>query len=318
MRFHCGECSCSRHGWKQEVNAVASRRPRVSIITPTYNRAGFIAEAVESVLAQTMPDWELLIVDDGSTDNTLEALVSYGKDSRIQYMYQTNQGQGAARNAALAKANGEFIGFLDSDDIWMPDKLERQIACFEDHPDVHIVHGDETIMDEGGREVSRINMSRYSGRITPQLLADNSVSITTALVRRECFVTLGHFDTRYEVADDYELWLRFSARYRFHYDPRLVAGYRVMADQISSDKRRRFAANERIIGDFLASNGRCLSRSERRWGLARFYVRKARYFASLGERRTAWGAISRALGSAPTSPLTWRGLYRVVIPKRPG
>lgn len=290
--------------------------PRVSIITPTYNRVHLIGEAVESVLAQTVSDWELLIVDDGSTDNTREVLAVYQSDPRIHYLYQPNQGQSLARNAALAKARGEFIGFLDSDDIWYFDKLERQLAAFGAHPEVHIVHGDEATIDEQGRELSRENMRRYSGWITPQLLTDNCVSITTALVRRECFDTLGGFDPKYGVADDYELWLRFSARYRFHYEPGLVAGYRVMAAQISSDKRRRFAANEQIIQDFLARDGNCLSRAELRWGLARFYARKARYFAAVGERRTALGAIGRALGLAPLSPASWRGLYRVLIPGR--
>jgi len=285
--------------------------PKVSIITPTYNRARFIGAAVESVLAQTLPDWELLVVDDGSTDNTREVLAPYQADPRIHYIYQPNQGQSLARNAALAKARGEFIGFLDSDDIWYFDKLERQLSAFEAHPQVHIVHGDEAIIDEQGRELSRDNMRRYSGCITPQLLADNSVSITTALVLRECFDTLGGFDPKYGVADDYDLWLRFSARYRFHYEPGLVAGYRVMEDQISSDKGRRFAVNERIIWDFLGRNGPCLSPGERRWGLARFYARKARFYSGLGENVEAFDASLRAIGLYPSGFFVWRTLCRV-------
>jgi hypothetical protein len=148
------------------------------------------------------------------------------------------------------------------------------------------------------------------------LLAENSVSITTTLVRRECFDTMGVFDTRYGVADDFELWLRFSARCRFYYEPVLVAAYRVMPDQISSDKRRRFSANERIIQDFLARYGGCLSPEERRWGLARFNVRKARYFAAAGDRRTALRAIGHAFGLDPLNPVVWRGVYRVINPVR--
>ena len=163
------------------------KKPIVSIVTPTYNRAGFIGDAVRSVLCQSMPDWELLIVDDGSEDNTREVLAEYETDPRIHYFYQPNQGQSIARNNALEKVRGDFVGFLDSDDLWCADKLERQLALFESHPEVHIVHGDESIINEEGRETSRENMRRYSGRITPQLLADNSVSITTALVRRQCF-----------------------------------------------------------------------------------------------------------------------------------
>lgn len=159
-------------------------------------------------------------------------------------------------------------------------------------------------------------MRRYSGRITRYLLADNSVSITTALVRRRCFDEMGGFDTSVGVADDYELWLRFSARYCYQYEPGIVASYRVMADQISSDKRRRYAANERIIQQFLARYGEVLSPGERRWGLARFYCRKARYFASAGERGKAVGAIAGALHNAPLDSVVWRALYRVAVPRR--
>lgn len=295
---------------------MASDNPKVSIVTPTYNRAGFIAQAVDSVLAQTMPDWELLIVDDGSTDDTREVLAGYQGDPRIHYFYQPNRGQSVARNNALEKVRGDFVGFLDSDDLWCADKLERQLALFEDHPDVGIVHGDESIIDEKGQEVSRENMRRYSGRITPQLLADNSVSITTALVKRECFDEMGGFHASHGVADDYDLWLRFSARYRFHYEPGIFASYRMMADQISSDKRRRFAANEMIIKNFLNQYGHMLAAREKRWGLARFYSRTARYFASIGERGKAAKAVFIAFRNAPLDPVVWRALFRVLVPSK--
>jgi len=287
--------------------------PKVSIVTPTYNRARFIREAVESVLAQTMPNWELLIVDDGSTDDTREVLASYLADERIQYIYQPNQGQSVARNAALAKARGEFVGFLDSDDLWRAQKLERQLSIFEAQPDVHIVHGDESIIDEHGLEISQENMRRYSGNIAAQLLADNSVSITTALVKRECFDEMGLFQASHGVADDYDLWLRFSVRYRFYYESGIVASYRVMADQISSDKRRRFAANEAIIDSFLEQFGYALTAQEKRWGLAHFYCRKARYFASVGERRYAAESVFKAFRKAPLDIVVWRAIYRALV-----
>jgi glycosyltransferase involved in cell wall biosynthesis len=295
---------------------MAFESPKVSIVTPTYNRAGFIGEAVESVLAQTMPDWELLIVDDGSTDMTREVLAPYQADPRIHYLYQPNQGQSIARNNALEKARGNYVGFLDSDDLWCADKLERQLELFESHPDVNIVHGDESMIDDQGQEISRENMQRYSGQITLHLLADNSVSITTALVRRVCFDEMGGFQASHGVADDYDLWLRFSARYRFHYEPGIVAAYRVMPDQISSDKRRRFAANEKIIKDFLDQYGSALSPQEKRWGLARFYCRSARYFASIGERRKATREVLKALRNAPFDSVVWRAIYRVLVPHR--
>ncbi|AXS82091.1 glycosyltransferase [Marinobacter sp. Arc7-DN-1] len=288
----------------------------ISVITPTYNRARFLPNAVASVLAQTHADLELIIVDDGSEDNTRNVLKPFLADKRVRYFHQENQGQSHARNLALKQATGDFIAFLDSDDVWAPDKLEKQLAVFRANPEVDIVHGDEAIINEQGAVISLQNMRRYSGRITRYLLADNSVSITTALVRRRCFDEMGGFDTSVGVADDYELWLRFSARYCYQYEPGIVASYRVMADQISSDKRRRYAANERIIQQFLARYGEVLSPGERRWGLARFYCRKARYFASAGERGKAVGAIAGALRNAPLDSVVWRALYRVAVPRR--
>lgn len=288
----------------------------ISVITPTYNRARYLPAAVRSVLHQTFQDLELIIVDDGSVDDTLAVLESLRSDNRVRYFYQQNKGQSHARNFALQKAKGDYVAFLDSDDLWEPEKLEMQLAVFKANPEVDIVHGDEAMIDEKGEVISRRNMRRYSGRITRFLLADNSVSITTALVRRRCFDEMGGFDTSVGVADDYELWLRFSARYLFHYEPGIVASYRVMEDQISSDKRRRFSANEQIIQTFLERDGHILSSSERHWGLARFFSRKARYFASVGDMGLAWGAFIRAFRFAPADPVVWRALYRVLVPRK--
>ena len=231
----------------------------VSVVTPTYNRARFLPDAVSSVLAQTYADLELIIVDDGSVDQTRKVLEPFFSDKRVRYFFQENQGQSHARNLALEKAKGDFIAFLDSDDLWARDKIDKQLAVLQENPSVDIVHGDEATIDQQGAIISLDNMKRYSGRITRYLLVDNSVSITTALVRRSCFDEMGGFNTSVGVADDYELWLRFSSRYLFHYEPGIVASYRVMADQISSDKRRRFAANELIIREFLAKYGGVLS-----------------------------------------------------------
>jgi len=283
---------------------------------PTFNRAKFLPEAIDSVLSQTYADLELLIVDDGSEDNTTSVLEPFLRDERVRYFYQDNQGQSYARNVGLKHAMGDFVAFLDSDDIWKPEKLEKQLAVVRAHPDADIVHGDEEIIDEQCAVTSLLNMARYSGRITRYLLADNSVSITTALVKRRCFDEMGGFDTSVGVADDYELWLRFSARYRFHYEPGIVASYRVMDDQISSDKRRRLAANEMIIRNFLTKYGDQLDRKDKRWGLARFYCRSARYFASVGERGTAMNSLLMAFRSAPLDLVVWRALYRVMVPRK--
>jgi glycosyltransferase involved in cell wall biosynthesis len=285
----------------------------VSVITPTYNRARFLPAAVASVLSQTFGDFELIIVDDGSEDNTPDVLKPFLADRRVRYVYQENKGQSHARNLALKQATGDFIAFLDSDDVWARDKLEKQLAVFRANSEVDIVHGDEATINEQGSVVSLQNMRRYSGRITRYLLADNSVSITTALVRRRCFDEMGGFDTSVGVADDYELWLRFSAKYRFQYIPEIVAAYRIMENQISSNKIKRFETNEVIIDRFLKQYGNVITPRERRIGVSKFYCRKARYYAGIKQRRIAAGALLRAFSLAPIDQAVWRALYRVII-----
>lgn len=298
-----------------EARDKAGNSPVISVITPTYNRADFLPEAVRSVLDQSFPDFELLIVDDGSTDDTREVLAPFLEDPRVHYQYQPNQGQSVARNLGLAKARGRFICFLDSDNAWLPHKLEQQLAAFEQHPDVDVVYGDILTIDEQGKELSRKNMRRYSGRIAPQMLKDNCVSMNTAMARRVCFDEMGGMSGKRRVADDYDLWLRFSAKYRFLYMPDFFAKYRVMADQISSDKRRRFDSNEQILLDFLRDYPDAVTAREARSGLASFYSRKARHYAIIGDRKTAWRSLLRAVRSEPTSDTVWRAFVRVIHPR---
>lgn len=290
--------------------------PRVSIIIPTYNRADFLPESVGSVLAQTFRNFEILIVDDGSTDNTREILKSYLSDVRIKYFYQENQGQSVARNLALKHARGEFICFLDSDNAWFPEKLSEQLSIMDSHPEIDIVYGDAVTIDEFGNEISRQNMKRYSGLIAKYMVKDNIVSMNTTMARYRCFVELGGMSGKRRVADDYDLWLRFSSRFVFHHEPRFWAKYRVMRDQISSDKRRRFLVNEEIITDFRREYPDALSEKEFDDGFAHFYARKARYFAGLGERRHAFRVMLSALKHAPMNLNVWRSMAAVLLKRR--
>ncbi len=285
----------------------------ISIITPTYNREAFLPAAIESVLAQSYKEFELIIVDDGSTDNSRELINTYAeKDSRVKYLYQENQRQSVARNYALSVAKGDFICFLDSDNYWPSDKLEKSIKAFEVYPDADIVYGDCITIDEQGNELHRHNMRRYSGRIAALLLKDNFISMNTTMTRRKCFNEMGGMSGKRRVADDYDLWLKFSARYRFQYIPEFLAYYRVMENQISSNKKLRFETNEKIILDFLAEYPDAVSKQERDAGLSAFYIRKARHYAS-SDKTEAYAAIRSALVIKPLSIGAWRALVKVVL-----
>ena len=162
--------------------------PKVSIILPTYNRADFIAEAIESAINQTFEDWELLIIDDGSTDNTAEIVSKYLKDKRIKYFKTKNRGTAAARNRGLKLATGEYTAFLDSDDLWNPAKLKKQVEILDTHPDIDLLFTSSIIKNKHGEEVLyHKKMLGYGlkGKVLIQSLLQDSISImpTTVLLR---------------------------------------------------------------------------------------------------------------------------------------
>ncbi len=183
--------------------------PRVSAIIPTYNRKAFVLEAVDSVLTQTYGDYELIVVDDGSTDGTGEALKRYG--AHVRYIFQANKGVSAARNRGLEIAHGEFIAFLDSDDLWLPKKLEIQVAFMNKHPEVEICYTDEVWIRRGVRVNPKRKHAKYSGWIYPHCLPLCIISPSSALMRRGLFEQVGTFDPHLPVCEDYDLWLRVAS-----------------------------------------------------------------------------------------------------------
>lgn len=291
---------------------MSSIRPTVSIITPTYNREDYICESLDSVLAQSFTDWELILIDDGSTDDTKKAIEPYLVDKRIHYYFQENQGQSTARSYALTQACGQYICFLDSDNRWLPDKLDRQLEIFNTNPYVDIVYGDVITIGASGNEVHRKNMKRYSGNITSRMLRDNFVSMNTAMARRKCFNAAGLEKTHRRVADDYEMWLRLSVQSHYWYQPEFYAEYRIMDNQISTDKSSRFEANEKIILDFLKDYPDAIPAQEARSGLSYFYTRKARYLSSIGKRAEAYHSVAKAIRLNPFGKPPWRTFLKVI------
>ena len=224
--------------------------PCVSVIIPTYNRRDFLLEAVDSVLAQTYGDYELIVVDDGSIDGTEEALQRYGE--QLQYVYQANQGVSTARNRGLELAHGKFIAFLDSDDLWMPKKIELQVACMDEYPDCQICYTDEIWIRRGRRVNPKKRHAKYSGSVYHHCLPLCIISPSSALMRRGLFDEVGVFDPALPVCEDYDLWLRVAARYPVLFIPeRLIVKRGGHPDQLSQSSwgndRYRVTALEKIL-----------------------------------------------------------------------
>ena len=180
----------------------------VSAIIPTYNRWPMVGEAVESVLAQTAADYELIVVDDGSTDETRRRLRGYG--ARLTVLTQSRRGVSAARNRGASRASGKYLAFLDSDDFWHPGKLRRQLDFMESNPQVEICQTDEIWIRNGVRVNPRRKHRKLSGDIFRASLGLCLVSPSAVMMRRELFERAGGFDESLPVCEDYDLWLRIS------------------------------------------------------------------------------------------------------------
>jgi glycosyltransferase involved in cell wall biosynthesis len=185
--------------------------PEVTVIITTYNRATFLREAIDSVFAQSFRDFELIIVDDGSIDETHEILDSYGQSIRI--IKTSRVGVSGARNAGISSAKGKYIAFLDSDDLWMREKLSCQVSIMNENPSVRICYTDEIWIRKGVRVNPKKHHAKFSGWIFHRCIPLCIISPSSVMLRREVFDEVGLFDESMPVCEDYDLWLRITVRY---------------------------------------------------------------------------------------------------------
>jgi glycosyltransferase involved in cell wall biosynthesis len=185
--------------------------PLVSVIIPTYNRAGLVRQAVASVAAQTFRDFEIVVVDDGGTAGTCEVL-SAGQELRV-LRHPHRRGVSAARNTGIAAARGEWLAFLDSDDLWLPDKLARQICLLEGQPELRLCQTDETWVRRGVRVNKPAAHHKVAGQIFLPSLGRCMISPSAVMLHRRLLFDHGGFDATLPAAEDYDLWLRLTWRY---------------------------------------------------------------------------------------------------------
>jgi glycosyltransferase involved in cell wall biosynthesis len=208
--------------------------PLVSVVVPTYNCARYVTAAVDSVLFQSFTDLELLVVDDGSTDGTRQVLAGYGPP--VRYLYQTNSGVSAARNLGIAESRGRYVAFLDADDTWMPQKLERQVAALDAAPGVGCCYSAFLVVDSELRPLG-VRKSERRGRILEDLLFRGNVvgSICTVLVERALLEQVGGFDLRMSQCADWDMWVRLARETEFLYLEEPLVTYRQHGSMMSRD-----------------------------------------------------------------------------------
>jgi glycosyltransferase involved in cell wall biosynthesis len=231
---------------------TVSDSPLVSVVIPAYNAERFIAEAVGSALAQTWPNVEAVVVDDGSSDGTLDALEAYGTDERVRVISQDNAGPSAARNRGIEAARGEFIAFLDADDLWLPEKLERQMPLFENEK-VGVVYCMVRQETGTGAKIEFNARKPRRGKVFWDVLRENFLMLPTMVVRRTCLDETGLFDTDLLTAEDTHLYARLARVCEYDYVDDVLMVRRVHGANLSFRPDvvpRTLAALRKLAGQY--------------------------------------------------------------------
>jgi glycosyltransferase involved in cell wall biosynthesis len=267
---------------------------RISVIIPCFNRGHLIGRAIESVLTQSIDDFELLVVDDGSSDDTREIIQAF-EDSRIEYIrHETNRGASAARNRGVAQAKGEFIAFLDSDDAWLASKLEKQLASFDAGSSrLGIVY---TLFEKIGWHYEP-QVRRWQGDIRDRILVNNCVgTASTPMIRRRCFDVSGGFDESLRGSEDWDLWIRMAEDWEFKCIPEVLVHYYPQSVSLTADHgaalrayKALFEKHSKRIDDLDAA-----IRADHYFYRGRIYLSHRRF--GLG-----FGSIARALRTDPST-----------------
>jgi glycosyltransferase involved in cell wall biosynthesis len=215
--------------------------PLVSAVIPSYNRVAFISDAIESALGQTHQNLEIIVVDDGSTDETDRVMERYASNLKVRYFkHPTNRGIPGARNTGIRHARGDYIAFLDSDDIWLPEKVELQLQVFSQDvtQEIGVVWSDIYVIDRSGStRACRVNVPRELD--VRQLFRRNFIIAGTAMIRRSCLDRVGLLDEELRGgSDDYDFWLRLAPHFKFRYVPARLARVRLHGGNYSSVERQ--------------------------------------------------------------------------------
>lgn len=202
--------------------------PKISVVIPTYNYGRFVAEAIESALGQSLTPLEIIVIDDGSTDDTGTVVQAFG--DRVRYIGQKNAGVCAARNRGVAESGGELIAFLDADDIWEPEKLEQQVAIFAEDPEIGMVHCAMREFDSATGETVAFRTKGLAGQVADDLLLMEepavNVSGSSVMVTRAAFDDVGGFDTRMKCGEDWDFCYRVARKYKVGFVSEPVLNYR--------------------------------------------------------------------------------------------
>jgi glycosyltransferase involved in cell wall biosynthesis len=282
--------------------------PTVSVVIPTFNYARFLPETLDSAIEQTFTDIEIIVVDDGSTDATPEVIQPYLADRRVRYHRGDHRGTSAARNIGIRLARAPLVAFLDSDDIWLPEKLQRQVPLFERDPQVAVVYSRRLSIDEHGRPLPLGERPLHRGQVLGALFRQNFICFSSGVVRRSALEAVGMCDEGIDLSIDFDLWLRLAARYRLDYVDEPLVKYRTGHPSLSTRRLERLHVARFVMDRFLNEYGgrQLLSRSAIRLGMAELCCDLA--WETRDQRLQACRWYATALRHRLFHVPAWRGL----------
>jgi glycosyltransferase involved in cell wall biosynthesis len=273
--------------------------PEVSVIIPSFNRAKIVPKAIDSVLQQTYKDYEIIVIDDGSTDNTKTVLRPYG--NKIIYRYQDNGGISSARNRGIEIAGGTYIALLDSDDYWLEEKLERQMACFKENASYGMVatrcssfsiDGNFDVLEPQGK-IRKKNRPGKSGWIYQDLFYRNFIRTSSVVIRQDCFGKVGLFDESLYQGEDVDMWMRMAKAYQVGFINEPLTVYTDNPKGVSTD---RLAGRETYLQVLEKNYDPTLIPSRLyKKRMARIYAHIGKHYVRRGDLQAGKQVLLRAL-----------------------
>jgi len=284
--------------------------PKISVIMPTYNRSAYLCRALDSVKNQTYQDVEVIIVDDGSTDNTKNIVINYIKSvpqswiaRKIKYIYQTNKGVACARNTGIKHAEGFYVTFLDSDDIWFANKLEIQKSFFDNNPHIDFLYGKQEIRNENNEKIGEKSIEHQCHNFEDLIFNWGHFGTSTVMMKKKCFDKIGYFDEGLFIMEDIDLWIRLSRHFKIGKLDSPSGAYYRHSQNITLDKELVYFSTARVYEKILNEypndipKRRLMQRiSQYRYQLGRLQFSKKKYDKAT---QNIWLALQ-------ASPYVWR------------
>jgi glycosyltransferase involved in cell wall biosynthesis len=277
--------------------------PTVDVIIPAYNAAKYLSKAIESVIAQTFDDWRIILVDDGSTDETPEIARPFVEQlgAKLKYVRQDNRGLPAARNTAIRNSSAEFLALLDADDVWLPCRLFESLKAFECRPEVGLAYGLVSRIDPNGTIIDTpLTDQKHNDRriVSDIYMRRVHLPCPTITFRRASVDDVGFFDETMRATEDRDLWLRIALRYAVRFVPKVLAYYRISPNSMSADPERMLQAQLQFIEKHYGEPGCGLLAKQ--IALSTLFKDRAEAFSRLGNARLA---LSNAMHALALNPL---------------